>query len=195
MAFLEKLPKNITLENQLYELFLRIARRSGNSSSKSGASKASSPPRGAGKLSHSLQIGLEDGAKHSLGYPILVVDRKGLISQVNQANFDLSTIIRVDGTGTVHHRDPFFDCPAGARANLDLEAGRDFESKPRGDKHPLSRLEHEGLGELRAQVETAGMLRFIGRELPAEIFEFLHTHADLLHQGPLYKLHLKRGLR
>ena len=111
------------------------------------------------------------------------MERHGFLTQIDQKDADLASIIGVDGAGGIEDREAVSPCQAAARADLCLVALREGDGDPRCDQGAFER--HEGAGRIfgHEKIHACGFFALVGGEAGGSLAEPLYwDQKGLLHR-------------
>jgi hypothetical protein len=110
-----------------------------------------------------LQRGVCDRRNQQLGYPVAMVNYKRLITMIYHYNADFTTIVGINGAGTIYQSDTLMQRETGSGPYLPLETDRDFHSETgRHQKTTTGKNCYRNI-ERRTEVEPGGMVSHILR--------------------------------
>ena len=89
-----------------------------------------------------------------LGNALARFNGKCGLAQVDEQHTDVSSVICIDGTRGIQHRDAMLVCKATARSYLGFMARRQFNVEPRGHQAAFPRLQNDRTGQVGAQIQT-----------------------------------------
>ena len=120
-----------------------------------------------------LPLYLLESGHHHLGNALAMLNCERFLRQVNQQDFDLATVISVDGTGAVKDGNAVFHGQSAARADLRLAVGGKFYEEARRHEHPLTGLQHHILLQVGTEIHARGALgRIRGKGIIRGIVNF-----------------------
>jgi hypothetical protein len=124
------------------------------------------------KLVNLDQLSARDRRDNELCYALLGFNRDGMLTKVDQDDFDLAAIIGVDGARRIHQREPFVECAATSGPHLPLEPGRYFDCNSGRDGGTGQRCKDQWFVERRMQINARGMLALITRRGRVQALNF-----------------------
>jgi len=89
------------------------------------------------------KLSARDGRNDELGDALLGFDCEGILTQVDQDDFDLSAIIGVNRAGRIYHRQPFLECAATSSPYLPLESRWYFDCNSSRDGSTVERRKRQ----------------------------------------------------
>jgi hypothetical protein len=108
-------------------------------------------------------MGARDGSDDELRNALVRFYRDGMLSEIDQDDFDLATIIGINGAGRIQNSEPFFQCPATSGTHLPLKPGRYFDCNSSRDGVTGERCKDQRLVQRCNQVNARGVLALITR--------------------------------
>ena len=120
-----------------------------------------------------LLVACDDELRDALS----VVDGEGILREVDEQHHQFATVVGVDGSRRVEHRDTVLQGQSAAGPHLCLIALGQRDVEPRGDQATLQGLESEGLGNVGAQIHARTLCRSIrGQRLPPLVDDLYLDH-------------------
>jgi len=108
-----------------------------------------------------------DPGKNQLCDPIATIDRERLITEIEQDDPYLASIVSVDRAGAVQHANAVLEREPAPRPHLSLMSLRDGNSNPGGDELPRSRIEYDLTFHGGIEIDARGMLCLVMRNRKA----------------------------
>src|SRR5574342_416130 len=102
-------------------------------------SKPALVANGGWQLTYFMPARPDDPLYHHLRDALAAFNHHGLLPEIDGDELDFTTVIGIDGAGTVDHRQSLFQRQAAARSDLRFETYRQRHRDTRGNKCPLKR--------------------------------------------------------
>jgi hypothetical protein len=113
-----------------------------------------------------------DGRDNKLCNALLRYNCNGVLSEVDQDNFDLAAIIGVNRARRIHQREPFIECAATSGPYLTFKPGRYFKCNSSRDGGTGEWLKHHRFVERRKQINPCGVFAVIARHGSTQALNF-----------------------
>lgn len=100
-------------------------------------------------------------------------DLEGFVGEIDEQHLHLTTVVGVDGAGTVEYSDAVFEGQAAAGADLCLAIFRQLDEEARGHQLALAGIQGQRLGKVGPQVKAGGHRRLVCRQRIIGCVEYL----------------------
>ena len=114
---------------------------------------------------------------------LAIVERKGLLGEIDHKDLQLTTIIRIDSPWAIRQGNTMLQCKSTTRADLRFVAFGDLKEEPRGNKAALERLQYNRLREISTEVHTSSTRGGVVRSRMVRLIDQLDTHRRDINDG------------
>ena len=111
---------------------------------------------------------------HHLGYALTVIHHKILLRQINEHHANLTTIVRIDSTWRIQHRQPMLEGQSTARPHLSLIALRQRNMQTRRYQTTLQGMQGYRLIQIGTQVHAGTLNSGVCRQLLVPAVDYLN---------------------
>ena len=114
---------------------------------------------------------------------LAVVERKGLLGEIDHKDLQLTTIIRIDSPRAIGQGNTMLQRKSTTRSDLRFVAFRDLKEKTRGNKAAPERLQYNWLREISTDIHTCSTRCGVVRSRMLRLIDQLDTHRRDINDG------------
>lgn len=114
---------------------------------------------------------------------LTVVERKGLLGEIDHKDLQLTTIIRIDSPRAIGQGNTMLQCKSTTRSDLRFVAFGDLKEEARGNKAALERLQYNRLREISTDVHASSTRCGVVRSRMVRLIDQLDTHRRDINDG------------
>ncbi len=92
------------------------------------AAKATITARCIHKVTRQLKFGSVNRSEHHLRNAVLILNHHHFATQIDEAHFDLTPVVRIDGARRVRHSDALIDGPPATGSHLKFKPFRQLKA-------------------------------------------------------------------